>query len=173
MDLVCILRNWYDKLCSAVSWNGNTGPTFSVLCGVRQGGILSPVLFNIYIDDLIVTLCNSGYGAYIGNVFSGCITYADDIALISVNCRGLSKMLEICEAYGCIWDIQFNPQKSQLITIGGNNPVNCNLAISNVTIQWCANVKYLGIVVCNAKFSLLISINRKASSLAVLTVYCL
>jgi len=61
-------------------------------------------------------------------------------------------MLEICEAYGCIWDTQFNPRKSQLLTIGGNNnPVNCNLAISNVTIQWCANVKYLGIVVCNAK----------------------
>ena len=44
-------------------------------------------------------------------LFSGCIMYADDIALISVNCRGLSKMLEICEAYGCIWDIQINPQK--------------------------------------------------------------
>ena len=42
-------------------------------------------------------------------------------------------------------------QKSQLLTIGGNNPVNCNLTISNTTIQWCANVKYLGIVVCNAK----------------------
>lgn len=46
--------------------------------------------------------------------------------------------------------MQFNPQKSQLLTIGGNNPVNCNLTISNRTIQWCANVKYLGIVVCNA-----------------------
>ena len=56
----------------------------------------SPTVINIYIDDLNVTLCNSGYGAYIGNVFSRCIMYADEIALISVNCRGLSKMLEIC-----------------------------------------------------------------------------
>jgi len=65
---------------------------------------------------LIVTLCNSCYGVYIGNVFSECIMYADDIALVSLNCRGLSKMLEICEAYGCKWDIQFNPQKTQLLT---------------------------------------------------------
>jgi len=77
--------------------------------------------------------------------------YADDIALISVNCRGLSKMLEICEAYRRIWDIQFNPQKSQLLTIGSENPDNCNLTISNKTIQWCASVKYLGIIVRNAK----------------------
>ena len=47
------------------------------------------MLFNIYIDDL----GNSAYGAYIGNVFSGCIMYANDIALISANGRGLSKML--------------------------------------------------------------------------------
>jgi len=60
-------------------------------------------------------------------------------------------MLEICEAYGGIWDIQFKPQKSQLLTIGSENPDNCNLTISNKTIQWCASVKYLGIIVRNAK----------------------
>jgi len=114
---------------------------------------LLPLLFNIYIDDLIVRLSNSGFSAYIGNVFSGCIMYADDIALISVNCHGLSKMLEICEAYGGIWDIQFNPQKSQLLTIGGRYPDNCNLTISNKTIQWCVSVKHLGIIVRNAKTS--------------------
>jgi len=66
-------------------------------CQTRRR-FVTPV--NIYIDDLIVRLSNSGFGAYIGNVM-----YADDIALISVNCRGLSKMLEICEAYdiGCVF----------------------------------------------------------------------
>jgi len=77
--------------------------------------------------------------------------YADDIALISVNCRGISKMVEICEAYGRIWDIQFNPQKSQLLTIESKILITA-ISLSRIkTIQWCASVKYLGIIVRNAK----------------------
>ena len=174
MDLVCILRNWYSKLYSAVLWNGTIGSTFSVLCGVRQGGVLSQLLFNIYIDDLIVRLSNSGFGVYIGNVFSGCIMYADDIALvISVNCRGLSKMLEICEAYGRIWDIQFNPQKSQLLTIGSDILIT---AISLSRIKPYSGVPASNILVLLCimlKTFLPMSVNRKASFLVVSIAYFL
>ena len=45
---------------------------------MRQG-VLSPILFSDYIDDIICVLRNSGYGVYIGSVFIGCILYADDI----------------------------------------------------------------------------------------------
>ena len=39
---------------------------FAVNCGVCQGGVLSPILFSVHVDDLIDELCNSGYGIYIG-----------------------------------------------------------------------------------------------------------
>ena len=39
-------------------WNGILSSSFAVTCGVRQGGILSPILFNVYVDDLIVLLRN-------------------------------------------------------------------------------------------------------------------
>jgi len=43
---------------------------FSVYCGVRQDGVLSPLMFNIYVDDLIHQLEASNYGCYVtGNFF--------------------------------------------------------------------------------------------------------
>jgi len=58
---------------------------------VRQG-VLSPILFSVYIDDIICVLRNSGYGVYIGCVFIGCILYADDIILLSASCHGIQKL---------------------------------------------------------------------------------
>ena len=40
---VRIPENWYSKLCAAVQWNGVIGNVFEIHCGVRQGGILSPL----------------------------------------------------------------------------------------------------------------------------------
>ena len=47
------------------------GVPFAVICGVRQGGILSPFLFAIYVDDLTDRLRCSGYGFHIGAIFIG------------------------------------------------------------------------------------------------------
>jgi len=54
--LVCLLQYWYGNLRCRVMWNNVLSESFSVLCGVRQGGVLSPVLFSLYIDDLIAHL---------------------------------------------------------------------------------------------------------------------
>ena len=72
----------FDKvlLNASVLWNGIYGRIFPILCGVRQGGVLSPILFSIYVDDLIQHLRQSGCGAHVGRLFVGSIMYADDIA---------------------------------------------------------------------------------------------
>jgi len=45
------------------------GNWFPILSDVRQGDVLSAVLFSIYIDDLITELKQSGHIAYIGNIY--------------------------------------------------------------------------------------------------------
>ena len=57
-----------------VSWNGVCSRSFVIENGVRQGGIVSPILFCIYLDDgLLHLLSGSGIGCYIGHVFTGAL----------------------------------------------------------------------------------------------------
>ena len=45
--LVLLLKYWYGHLQCVVRWNNALGNWFSILSGVRQGGVLSPVLFSV------------------------------------------------------------------------------------------------------------------------------
>ena len=52
---------------------------------------------------------------YIGNTFSGALSYADDVTLIAPSLQSLKEMIKICEEYAKEFDIQFNPSKSKLM----------------------------------------------------------
>jgi len=72
---------------------------FCVSSSVPQGGVLSSLLFAVYVDDLIAKLRCLHWYVHIGSLFYGCIYYADDIALLSCICYGLQKLLDICSAW--------------------------------------------------------------------------
>ena len=156
---VLLLMNWYSKVHCAVRWNGFMGEWFPILCGVRQGGVLSPYLFSVYVNDLIFELRNSGSGAHIGKLLIGCVLYADDIVLMSPSCRGLQRLVRICEQYGLKWDIKFNPCKSQVVTFGGTNPPNMHIEMASTVMQWVNKVKYLGLYFCSISGNLDVSNN--------------
>jgi len=61
------------------------------------------VLFAIYVDSLISELRQPGYGFYNGTLFVGCVVCADDIALLSVSCYGLQRLVDICGYYGTLY----------------------------------------------------------------------
>ena len=54
--IVRLLMFWYAHQTMCVRWGGSVSSKFTVFNGVRQGGILSPFLFNVYMDDLSVNL---------------------------------------------------------------------------------------------------------------------
>ena len=62
---------------------------------VRQGGVLSPFLFNIYVDDLIKQLELLGTGCHVNEGYIGAILYADDLLLLSASIYGLQRMLDM------------------------------------------------------------------------------
>jgi hypothetical protein len=61
---VDIIAKWYLKLSVVVRWNGFNSGVFRILSGVRQGGLLSPPFFNVYIDSVINRLRTSSLGCY-------------------------------------------------------------------------------------------------------------
>jgi hypothetical protein len=112
---VNILVNWYSKCSACVRWNGVFSASFSVIAGVRQGGILSPVLFAIYIDDIVNQLAKMNYGCMIGGQYIGCILYADDIILLSQSVTCMQLMINV--ACSIVDDLLFNVTKSAVIRI--------------------------------------------------------
>ena len=113
--LVCrLLLNMYTKQTLRVRWCNILSESFDVSNGVKQGGILSPILFSIYMDGLISKLRICGMGCRISRFFVGVIVYADDVVLLAPSVRALRTMLTICLRYAKDYDVLFN-DKSKLI----------------------------------------------------------
>jgi len=143
---VKLLINWYSKISVFIKWNNCYSAHCVLKSGVRQGGVLSPVLFNIYISSVIKSLELSDLGCHIQGVYIGCLVYADDIILLSASVHSLQKMLDICYVSGSEMDIVFNAKKSTLFAVGKYCDTTVeDLNIGDDTISWSDRLKYLGV----------------------------
>ena len=62
-----------------------------------KGGVLSPVLFNLYVDDIINALVRSDLGRHIGHCYDGCLLYADDTILLSASLLKLQQVAQLSQ----------------------------------------------------------------------------
>ena len=138
-----LLLNMYTQQKLQVKWNGSISNQFGVSNGVRQGGVMSPLLFGIYMDELLLELKNSGVGCYIGNYYCGAYGYADDIILLCPSITGLENMIRICEVYSDKHFINFNGKKSKLL-IFGNSDNDPKIKVKGELVPVCTKAIYLG-----------------------------
>ena len=145
--MICrLLLNMYVTQKLRVQWDGILSDSFGVTNGVKQGGVISPILFCIYLDGLLVKLEENGMGCYMGGMFSGAYAYADDLTLLAPSVGALKSMIQICIQFARDYDIQFNGKKSQLIVFKANRqtvPDPC-IIINGETVSVVKSVVHLG-----------------------------
>ena len=132
------LLSWYKSLRMQLWWNATLSPAISVTHGVWHGGVLSPILFTICMDDLLSGLKDLGIGCYWDGFFVGVACYADDIALLAPSPSTLRMMLHCCEDFAGTRGLIFSASKTQLICFGSQPSTSCsaNIHFFDATL-WC------------------------------------
>ena len=110
--IVRFLSYWYANQTMQVKWDTCVSAPFQVSNGVRQGSILSPALFNFYMNDLSKQLNLCRTGCMVGDTVVNHLMYADDSVVFSPSSAGLQKLLCVCSVHGELHDVKFNPSKS-------------------------------------------------------------
>ena len=152
------LRKWYGALDVVIKWNGHihTNSYFKVTRGTRQGSIISPVLFNIFICDLLKQLNAHESGVRVGGKLFNSFAYADDISLFSTTVPGLQELINICVRYSSSWRFNFGINKTKCMPMSRGKKCFVTEPIwhlKNVPIETVSNLDILGVNFnCNAKY---------------------
>ena len=131
-----------------IKWGKHFSELFHVSNGVRQGGVQSPYLFAVYLDDLSNELNNIKAGCYIGEVLLNHLMFADDICVLCPSVRWLQRILDVCQAYAESHGIIFNCNKTVCMTFKAKiarstaTPV---LKLGGQYVKSFDQYKYLGI----------------------------
>jgi hypothetical protein len=166
VSVVRLLYFWYRNQKICVKWGNVLSETFHVANGVRQGSLLSPKLFALYLDDLSHRLRSSTAGCFINDACTNHFFYADDICLLAPSAAGLQTLLDICSSYGKEHDIAFNSLKSLYLVF---RPCRFRMNVPHVyldgsPIPAVKEAKYLGVIL-EDDFSDECEMNRQCSRL--------
>ena len=153
VNLLSVLEDWFSKCFTCVKWNTVHSDLFKLNCGVRQGGVLSPYLFSVYIDDIIETVSKQQIGCVYRSFVVSIILYADDILLLAPSIDSLQKLVNLCHLELSTLDLAINVKKSVCIRIGPrfNAPCCSITSIDGAILQWVDTVRYLGVYIVRSR----------------------
>ena len=123
-------------------------PYFTISNGVRQGGILSPSLFAVYMDDLSSLLNTSRIGCHIDDVCINHVFYADDLCLMAPCAIALQELINVCYQYSNEIDLNCNATKSFCVAFTPKHYklLLPSLFMNSLPILYADSIKYLGFI---------------------------
>ena len=130
-------------------FNGTRSESWLTGNGVRQGGILSPLLFGFYINDMLESISNMNVGCSLNGYKTNIIAYADDLLLMSPSLSGLQQMLN--KVQDCLSDLCFNiADKSKYIIFKHKkfkpNEYNFEIRLDGSVLKDVNECIYLGVI---------------------------
>ena len=136
-----------------IRWGNKLSEPFRVSNGIKQGGLLSPYLFNLYVDSLSEQLNRTGVGCLAGVALINHLAYADNMVLVAPSKRALQMLLNVCSKYANAHDIIYNIEKSYCMVCWPKKflfqfyPM---FYLQNEPIEYVEIFKYLGVLITNS-----------------------
>ena len=144
-----IVRQMYKDCSSCIRSEGILSDKFDCITGVRQGDVLSPNLFNIYINDLPDIFSNCVDSPKLHDKFIHCLLYADDLILMSLSAQGLQNKLDKLNIYCKAWGLDINVKKTKVMIMTKSKLdvklITEKMKIGDKILEWVNSYKYLGI----------------------------
>ena len=162
-----VMNHWYQRMCIQVKWNGKLSPSIAVLRGTRQGGLTSPLAFNLFYQTLIDKISKLSCGITIGNKNYNIFCYADDILLASTTATGLQTLIDTAVEHITDRGLRFNPKKTTCMIAGKNPFITPPIwSINDVKLSIDNHIKYLGTELSNTSGNTHTSLRTSAANKA-------
>lgn len=142
-----ILKDMYKCVDYCVKLEGGLTSVFPSSIGVKQGCVMSPILFNLFIRDLPDIFDVSCDSATLHDKSISCLMFADDLVIISLSALGLQNSLDKLSAYCETWQLRVNLKKTKIMIFNKSGkllPLLFNYG--GEPVETVRSYTYLGIV---------------------------
>ena len=149
-DIVFLIFKYLRNQSARIKWGGIFGQVRMVGRGVRQGGILSPYLFKVYIDQVLNRICSQNIGCKLGFFRINIIAYADDLVLLAPTLEALDMLYGIGSSMLNDLDLLINRNKSKVMVFSTNNSYTKfepEVTLHNEVFEVVSSYKYLGHII--------------------------
>ena len=142
------IKSMYTEFQASVKLPNGVTPYFSSLVGVRQGCNLSPMLFNLFVNDIFDLFDNAKCDPVkLQTKLIHCLMYADDLLILSETENDLTKSLERLSNYAKKWKLKISAKKTKIIVFNkAGKIINVKIRMDDIIIQSCSEYTYLGTI---------------------------
>ena len=148
------MKSMYANSKSCIKVNGVLSKFFEQRIGLRQGCVLSPTLFNVFINDIVQLLDAADIDPVIinGRLIS-LLLFADDLVILSLSAGGLQNALDRVQAYCQRWHLLINVKKSKIVCFNKRFNSDRLFFVGDNPIEQVESTKYLGVIFsCTGSF---------------------